>query len=65
MGIGVSVLLIAVGAVMSFGVNVDNSNGFNINTIGYILMAVGAIGLIMSLLIFGPRRGRTVVEEEV
>jgi hypothetical protein len=63
MGIGVSVLLIAVGAVLSFAINVDSSNGFNINTIGYILMAAGAIGLIMSLLIFGPRRDTTVVEE--
>ena len=65
MGIGVSVLLIAVGAVLDFAVNVQNSNGVNINTIGVILMIVGAIGLVMTLLIWGPRSRRTVVEDGV
>lgn len=63
MGIGLSILLIAVGAVLNWGVQVDDPEGFNLNTIGVILMIVGAIGLVASLLIFGPRRERTVVEE--
>ena len=37
MGIGVSVFLLAVGAILSFGVNVDSGGGFNIDTIGVIL----------------------------
>jgi len=63
MGIGVSVFLLAVGGILAWGVNVDNAEGFNINTIGVILMVVGAIGLIVSLAIFGSRGRSTVVEE--
>lgn len=63
MGIGISIFLIAVGAILNWGVNVEDPSGFNVNTIGIILMVVGAIGLLASMVIFGPRRGRTVVEE--
>ena len=65
MGIGASVFLIALGGILAWGVNVDNSHGFNINTIGVILMVVGAIGLCVTLAIFGNgrRSGHTVVEE--
>ena len=62
MGIGVSVLLMAAGAIMTFAVEVDNAEGFNINTVGIILMVAGAIGLIVTLIVFGGRRGDTVVE---
>jgi hypothetical protein len=62
MGIGVSILLIAAGAIMTFAVDVEESSGFNINTIGIILMVVGALGFIATLTIFGGRRGDTVVE---
>ena len=66
MGIGVSVLLIAVGAVLDFAINVQNTNGVNINTIGVILMIVGAIGLVLSLVFWNSWGGfgrRTYVEE--
>lgn len=63
MGIGVSVVLMAVGAVLTFAIEVENAEGFNINTIGIILMVAGAIGLVASLIIFGPRRGDTVVDD--
>ena len=49
MAIGTSILLIAVGAVLRFAVTVSTT-GFNIHTIGVILMIVGAIGLLLSLL---------------
>ena len=63
-GIGVSILLMAAGAVMTFAVELENSEGFNINTMGIILMIAGAIGLVTSLIVFGPRSRRgTVVEE--
>jgi sulfite exporter TauE/SafE len=48
-GIGTSILLIAVGAILRFAVSVHTS-GFNIHTIGVILMVVGVIGLLISLL---------------
>lgn len=63
MGIGVSLFLIAVGAILTFAVNVA-VNGFNIATIGVILMIVGAIGLIVDLAIFMPRRRRVVTEDQ-
>ena len=64
MGIGVSVFLLALGGILAWGIDVDNAEGVNVNTIGFILMVVGVIGLIVSLTIFGGgRRGTTVVEE--
>jgi hypothetical protein len=64
--LGVSIFLLAVGAVLTFAVDVTAS-GFSINTVGIILMAAGALGLVLSLLFwssFSPyRRGDTVVEE--
>ena len=58
MGIGVSVFLIAVGAILAFAVNTE-AEGFNINAIGYILMAAGALGLLATTLIFGRSREDT------
>ena len=48
MGLGTSLLLIAVGAILRFAVSVTTT-GFNIHTIGVILMIVGAVGLVISL----------------
>jgi hypothetical protein len=62
-GIGISVLMIAVGGILTFAINVENAEGFNINTIGIILMIVGAIGLLVSMVIFGGRGRDTVIEE--
>jgi hypothetical protein len=63
MGIGVSVFLIAAGALMTFAVEVDSSEGFNINNAGIILMIIGAIGLVTTALIWGPRTRRTTVAD--
>ena len=63
MGIGVSVFLLAVGAILTFAIEVDSTEGFNINTIGIILMVAGAIGLIATMTIFGGRRGGDTVVE--
>lgn len=63
MGIGVSVFLLAVGAILTFAVEVEAS-GFNINTVGVILMIAGAIGLLLTMLVFG-RRDTTVGERVV
>lgn len=62
MGIGVAVFLIAVGAVLTFAVHATAS-GFNIHTIGIILMIAGALGLVVTLAVFAPRRRATVVQE--
>ena len=64
MGIGTSLFLIAVGAILYFAVDADIS-GLEITTIGLILMIVGVIGLVISLFFLGGWRARhrTVVEE--
>ena len=66
MGIGVSVFLIAIGAILAFAVNVT-ANGLDLNTIGVILMVVGGIGLFTALVVggFGSWGGnrRTVVDD--
>ena len=74
MGIGVSVFLIAVGAILSFALE-TGVDGINLDTVGVILMVVGSIGLLMSMLFWssfapfggaGAANGRseTVVREE-
>ena len=55
MGIGLSILLLAVGALLTFAVNAVVPH-VDIVTAGVVLMVVGAVGLIMSLTIWGPRR---------
>ena len=65
MAIGTSILLIAIGAILKFAVSVD-TEGFNLNTVGLILMIVGIIGLLVSLLMgsmWSDRRDRTIVRE--
>jgi Domain of unknown function (DUF6458) len=65
MGIGTSLFLIAVGAILYFAVNADIS-GIEISTIGLILMVVGVIGLVISFFFLASARrdhGRTVVRE--
>lgn len=69
MGIGTSLLLIAVGAVLRFAVSVSTS-GFNLHTVGVILMIVGVLGLLLSLLwttvwADRSRRSRTYPDRDV
>ncbi len=54
MGIGASVFLIAVGAILTFATDLDLS-GLDLDTVGIILMVVGVIGLLMTLLVWAPR----------
>ena len=67
MGLGVSLFLIAIGAILAFAVDAT-ANGVNIQAVGWILLAVGAAGALLSLIFwstwggFGGSR-RTVVED--
>jgi Domain of unknown function (DUF6458) len=56
MGIGVSLILIAAGAILTWAVSAT-VNGVDINTIGVILMVVGAVGLLLSLMFWGSWGG--------
>jgi hypothetical protein len=49
MAFPVSILLIAVGAVLAFAVN-RSPNGLDIHVVGWILMAVGFVGLLLALM---------------
>ena len=65
MGIGTSIFLIAVGAILKFAVHTSVS-GLSLQTIGVILMVVGVLGLVLSFLLTSAWRGRrhdVVVEE--
>jgi Domain of unknown function (DUF6458) len=56
MGIGVSLILIAVGAVLALAVDADVS-GVDIQTIGWIVLIVGAVGLVLSMIFWSSWAG--------
>jgi O-antigen/teichoic acid export membrane protein len=49
-GIPVSLILIAVGAILAFAVNQDPDPAVDIDVVGWILLIVGLLGLLLSLL---------------
>ena len=57
MGLGVSIFLIAAGAILAFAVHVTNSHGIDLNTVGVILVAVGGFGVLLSLTFWGSWGG--------
>ncbi len=61
MGIGGSIFLLALGAILAFAVNAEFS-GIDINVVGYVLMLAGLIGLVVTIWFWNSRR-RTVVTE--
>jgi hypothetical protein len=69
MGIGASIFLIAVGAILTWAVNVS-ATGIDLNMVGVILMVVGIIGLLLSLIFWsswgaaGPWRTRETIVRE-
>jgi hypothetical protein len=68
MGIGTSIFLIAVGAILAFAVN-TTVQGLDLVVVGWILMGVGALGVVLSLAFweswggFSTGRRRTTVVE--
>lgn len=69
-GIGGSLFLIALGAVLYWAVSVE-AEGFSINTIGLILLIVGVIGLVLTLIMTASAErtdrensGVTIVERD-
>jgi hypothetical protein len=64
-------ILIAAGAIMAWAVHV-HTNGFNVHTIGYILLVVGIVGALLSMIFWSSWAGpgyftggrRRVVEED-
>ncbi|MFC4553642.1 DUF6458 family protein [Georgenia faecalis] len=56
MGVGGGIFLIVVGAILAFGLEPDAWEVFNLNTIGYICMAVGVLAIIIALVMQNQRR---------
>jgi len=69
MNIGASIFLIALGAILTFALNVSVS-GIDLDVVGVILMLAGLALLLLDLMFWGPRRratlgGRVVEERQV
>ncbi len=58
MGIGASIFLIAVGAILAFAVTAT-VQGIEIATVGWILMIVGGVGLLLSIIFWSSWGGGT------
>jgi len=56
MGISVSLILIAVGAVLTWAVTATTS-GIDLNVVGVILMIVGIAGLVLSMIFWSSWGG--------
>jgi hypothetical protein len=56
LGIGVSLILVAAGAILTWAVDASVS-GLNIHTVGVILMVVGIVGLVLSLIFWSSWGG--------
>lgn len=69
LGIATSIIVFAVGAVLDFAVTVStDQHGFDIHTVGVILMVVGIVGFVLSVIAvtLGSERFRhrsTVVDD--
>ena len=66
MTFGAALVLIAVGAILRFGISTASTHGIGLHTIGNILMIVGVIGVVLWLIMLAPwaRRRRVVYREE-
>ncbi len=64
MGVGISIFLLALGAILAFAVTGEVS-GIDIDVVGFVLMAVGVVGIIISLVLMNQRSNTShrVVEE--
>ena len=66
MGIGASIFLLALGAILAFAIEFE-AEGIDLNTVGIILMIVGAVGILLSMMFWstwGGFGGRRTVSED-
>jgi uncharacterized membrane protein YbhN (UPF0104 family) len=61
MGIGGSIFLIAIGAIIAFGVKKDLS-WLDLDVVGWVLMLCGATGLVLTISFWVTRRRRETVQ---
>jgi len=66
MGLGVGIFLLAAGAVLTFALHVNPTNGaLDVRTIGWILMGAGALGIVLSMVFWSSWGGFTRRREAV
>jgi len=63
MRLGTAIVLLALGAIRTFGVTV-NVSGVNLDVVGWMLMIASALGIVLELAIWGPRSRRRVTHTE-
>ncbi len=63
MRLGTGIVLLALGAILTFALNVDVS-GIDLQVVGWILMLVGALGIVLELAVWGPRQRRVTHTNE-
>jgi hypothetical protein len=63
MRLGTAIVLLALGAILTFALNVSVS-GVNLDVVGWILMIAGALGIVLELALWGPRSRRTVTRSD-
>jgi hypothetical protein len=61
MGIGAGILLIALGAILTFATDWHVS-GINIDIVGVVLMIAGVVGIAMFLVVWAPRRRDAILD---
>ncbi|MGY1834015.1 DUF6458 family protein [Blastococcus sp. SYSU DS0510] len=57
MRLGTAIVLLALGAILTFALRVDVS-GVDLQVVGWILMIAGALGIVLELAVWGPRQRR-------
>lgn len=55
MGLGLGIVLIVVGAILTFALGADTVDIVNINTVGWILMGAGVLSIILGLVMTNQR----------
>ena len=54
MSTGAAITLIAVGAILRFALAAGSPHGLNVHVVGVIIIGAGVLGLLLSLLVWGP-----------
>jgi hypothetical protein len=63
MRLGTAIALLALGAILTFALRADVS-GIDLQVVGWILMIVGALGIVLEVAVWGPRSRRRVTHTE-
>jgi hypothetical protein len=63
MRLGTAIVLLALGAILTFALDVDVS-GIDLQVVGWILMIAGALGIVLEVAVWGPRQRRRVTHTD-